>query len=66
MTTTIPKSLAQLQAELYPLNCCEGAQAVVEVVEQAHFLAGTTVKHTILCNGCLKEVRPVTVTTLQP
>jgi len=66
MITTIPKPLAQIQAESYPLECCEGAHAVVQVFDQAHFLSGTTQEHKIRCSKCLREVYPVTVTTLRP
>lgn len=65
-TTTLAKSLAQLQAENIPLQCCEGATAVVEMYEQPRFLAGATKEHTVRCSKCLREVRPVTITTLQP
>lgn len=63
---TIPKSLEQLQADTFPLECCEGAAPVVEVYYQPHFLSGISEGHVIRCSKCLKVVKPSTRTTLRP
>lgn len=65
-TTTLPKSLAQLQAEAIPIKCCEEARAVVEMYQQAHFLRGTTEEHFVRCSKCLQPLRPMTETFLRP
>lgn len=65
-TATTAKPLAQHMAESIPLECCDGATAVVEVHDKAQFLAGATKEHTVRCSKCLRLVKPVTRTTLQP
>lgn len=60
------KSLAQLQAERIPLDCCEGAKAVVETYHKPHLLSGTTEEEVVRCNICLRVVAPVTFTVLRP
>lgn len=65
-TTTLAKSLAQLQAEAIPIKCCEGARAVVECYDQPHFLAGKTVEHVVRCSACLGELAPKTEIFLAP
>lgn len=65
-TKTTVKPLAILQAEAFGLECCDGAHAVVDLSEHPHFLAQNTVDYTIRCSKCLREVHPVTTTTLRP
>jgi len=65
-TTIIPKSLAQHMAETIPLDCCEGAHAVVTISEVPHFLSSTTKEHTTICSKCRREVSLTTFTVLRP
>lgn len=65
-TTILAKSLEQHMAEEFPLECCEGAKAVVTMHDQAHFLAGSTTEYRLICSKCLRDVKPVTITTLRP
>lgn len=68
MPTIIPKSKEQYLAETISVDCCEGAEAVVLVKQNPHFLSGITLDYSMVCTKCGKELvlKEVVVRTLVP